>query len=194
VYRHLADDVRRRAEAVDPEPLGIAGQAKRPVPDQARAQERRRLEILVPVGQREAEALVGHRHLGVAAVDVVARESGAVAEVLAARAAEAAGAVGPSEPRHADSLARREALAAGGHAPDDLVAGDEWELRLRELAVDDMDVGAADAAGGDLEQDLSGSGLRLREVGWPERLALPFQHHRAHGLSLAPGHRLCALR
>ena len=73
--RHLADDVRSGAEAVDPDALGVAGEAQRPVADQPGAQERRRLEVLVAVGEREAVALVGHRALGVAAVEVVAREA-----------------------------------------------------------------------------------------------------------------------
>ena len=41
--RHLRDDVRRRAEAVEPEPLGVAGQPQRAVADQAGAQQRRGL-------------------------------------------------------------------------------------------------------------------------------------------------------
>jgi hypothetical protein len=34
----------------------------------------------------------------------------------------------------------------------------KWELRLRELAVDDVQIGAADTAGSHLEQDLTGPG------------------------------------
>ena len=65
----LRDDVRRGAEAVEPEPLGVAREAQRAVADQARAEERRRLEIRVPVGEREAVALVRDGQLGVAAVE-----------------------------------------------------------------------------------------------------------------------------
>ena len=65
-----ADDVRGRAEAVEPEPLGVARQPQRPVADQPAAQQRRGLRVRVAVRQREAEALVGDRLLRVAAVDV----------------------------------------------------------------------------------------------------------------------------
>ena len=57
VERHLGDDVRRGAEAVDAEPLGVAGQPQRAVADQAGAQERRRLDVVVAVraaGSRSA--------------------------------------------------------------------------------------------------------------------------------------------
>ena len=66
----LADDVRRGAEAVEAEALAVAGQPQRAVPDQPAAQQRRHLEVAHAVGQIEAVALVGHRVLGVAAVDV----------------------------------------------------------------------------------------------------------------------------
>src|SRR5213080_4193538 len=49
----------RRPEAVEAEPLGIAGEAKRAVADQAGAEQRRGLEIVVLVGDRKAVALVG---------------------------------------------------------------------------------------------------------------------------------------
>ena len=146
----LADDVRGRAEAVEAEALGVAGHAQRAVADQPGAEQRRDLLVGMVLGEREAEALVGDGQLGVAAVELVAGEAGAVAEVLAAGAAEAAGAVGPAQPRHADALALRVALAVAGDAGDDLVAEHERQLRLGQLAVGDVQVGATDPAGGDL--------------------------------------------
>ena len=74
MQRDLRDDVRRGAEAVQAEPLGVAGEAQRAIADQPRAQERRRLEVAEAVRDRKAEALVGDSPLRVAAVDVVARE------------------------------------------------------------------------------------------------------------------------
>ena len=102
----LADDVRGGAEAVEAEPLGVAGHPQRAVADQPGAQQRRGLEVRVAVGDREAEARVGDRVLGEAAVEVAAGEARAVAQVLAAGAAVAARAAGPAQPRHADALAR----------------------------------------------------------------------------------------
>jgi hypothetical protein len=43
VPRNLDDDVRRGAESVEADPLGVAGEAQRAVADQAGAEERRDL-------------------------------------------------------------------------------------------------------------------------------------------------------
>src|SRR6185503_11184986 len=106
VDRDLADDVRGGAEAVQPDALGVAAHPQRAVADQARAEERRGLEIAVALGQREAVARVGGDPRGVAAVDVEAREPGADAEVLAPARAVAARPVRPPEPGDPDARAR----------------------------------------------------------------------------------------
>jgi hypothetical protein len=152
VPSNLRDDVRRRAEAVQPEALGISRQPQRPVPDQPGAQQRRRLQIVEAVRDGKAVALVGDSPLRVAAVEVVAGEPRAVAKVLAAGRAVATLAVGPAEPRNAEppSVLR---LA------DDLVARNERKLRPVELAVDDVQIGPAHAAHAHAEQHLPGSRL-----------------------------------
>ena len=88
-----------------------------------------------------------------------------VAQVLAVRAAVAAGAVGEAEPGHADALPHREALDARAdrlHGPHDLVAEHQRELGMRQVPIDDVQVGAADSAGLHTDQHLplAGSGLR----------------------------------
>ena len=125
--RDLGDDVRGRAEAVQPEPRRLAGQAERPVADQPGAEERGDVEVAERLGQREAEPLVGDRPLGVAAVEVVPGEAGPRAEVLASAQAVAALAARPAEPRHPEpppvlghrrrSDARGRAAAWGASAP-----------------------------------------------------------------------------
>src|SRR5439155_20464309 len=84
--------------------------------------------------------------LRVAAVDLIAGEARPVAEVLAAGAAVAALAARPAEPGNADAIRRLEARAARDDAADGLVAGDERQLRLGQLAVGGVQVGAAHAA------------------------------------------------
>ena len=101
----LADDVGRAAEAVEPEPLGVAAHPQRAVADQPRAEQRRRLEVRVAAGERQAVALVGDRELGVATVELIAGEARALAEVLAPAAAVATLAAGPAEPRDPDPVA-----------------------------------------------------------------------------------------
>src|SRR5206468_4220626 len=111
----LADDVRRGAEAVQPEPRAVARERQRAVTDQARTQQRRRLQVGVAVRNGEAEALVRHHPLRIATVDRVAGKAGAQAEVLAPARAEAALAARPAEPRDADALANVEAAFSARH-------------------------------------------------------------------------------
>src|SRR5262249_47304882 len=145
----LADDVGRSAEAVEAEALGVAAHPERSVADQPRAEEWSDLGVGVAIRQRQAVALVGRGQLRVAAVDLVPGEAGALAEVLAAGPAEPALAARPAEPGDAHAVAGLEALGplpARDDLAGDLMAGDERELRLGEVAVDDVQVGAADAA------------------------------------------------
>ena len=81
----LGGEVGRAAEAVDAEPpaLGEVGAQQRPVADDARAQQRRGLDVVERVGQRVGVVLVDHGVLGVAAVEVPAGEARVDAEVLA---------------------------------------------------------------------------------------------------------------
>src|SRR5215831_2680801 len=145
VERDLDDDVRRRTEAVQAEALGVARECERAVADQAGAEQRRELEVGRSLGKREAEALVRHGELGVAAVPVVAGELRVIAEVLEACAAIAAGAVRRPQPRDADAPLLTDDVG------DDHVARDERQLRACELAVDDMQVGPANGAGADAQ-------------------------------------------
>src|SRR5215472_2999645 len=71
----LSDDVRRRAEAVEAEPLRISCHDQGSVSDQTGAQQWCSLQIRILLGQRKAEALIGRRVLGVAAVHLIAREA-----------------------------------------------------------------------------------------------------------------------
>ena len=104
--RHLAEDMRGGAEAVEADPLRVARDSVRAIPDQPGAEERRRLRVREAVREREAESLVGDRLLGEAAVDVVAGEPRPVTEVLAAARAVTATAARPGEPWNADPLPR----------------------------------------------------------------------------------------
>ena len=106
--RHLRHDMGRRAEAIDAEARRVAGHLQRAVADQPGAQQRRCFGVAVAFRQMEAVARVGDRVRGVAAVDLVAGEAGAVAEIFLPVAAIGAGAVGQPEPRHADAVADGE--------------------------------------------------------------------------------------
>ena len=80
--RHLRHDMRRRAEAVDAEALAVPCHLQRPVADQTGAEEGCRFRVAVALGQPENVARVRHSKLSVTAIDLIAGEEGAVAEIL----------------------------------------------------------------------------------------------------------------
>ena len=134
-----------------------AGDAQAAEADDAGAEQRRGVDGVEAGGQRVGEVGAGEGVLGVAAVDGVAGEDGVVAEVLHAVAAEPAVAVDAADPGDADARAERK---LGGGAvddfADDLMAGDDARVERRKVALDDVEVGAADAAGEDAEEDVAG--------------------------------------
>jgi hypothetical protein len=168
VARDLGNEVGRRPEAVQAQPPRVPRHHQRAVADQPGAQQRRRLGVAVARGQGEGVAVVGDGVLGVTAVDLVAGEAGVRTEVLAARAAVRASAARPAEPRHAHAVARREALdalALADDGADDLVAEDERQPGVGQLAVGHVQIRAADATGVDPDQHLIGARLRRRQLG-----------------------------
>ena len=178
----------RGAEAVNAETRQLAaerlaGMLERAVADQSGAEQRRRLGVAIGGRQLEAVARVGDGVFGIAAVDLVAGEERVVAQILLAAAAIEAGAVGMSEPRHADAVVDGEAGDAGAkrrHVTHDLMTENERQLGLRQLAVEDVEIGAAHPASGDLDEDLLGSRLGNGQLGKSERLARPVEQHGLH--------------
>jgi hypothetical protein len=86
----------------------------------------------------------------------------------------------PAEPGDADARSPLEPIAALEHLAHDLVAEHERELRVGELSIDDVQVGTADTAGANAEEDLPGHGCRIGDLGRTKRLARRVEHHRAH--------------
>ena len=141
-----------------------------------------------------------HRVLGEAAVHVPAGEERVLAEVLLPAPTEPAGLVGLVQPGDADAVAcgerrrarlaaRRDDLCAGTERhdlADDLVAGNDGRAVRRQLALQDVQVGAADAAGQHPQEHLARTRLGHRELDEPERRLRHGggrrQLHRAHRL------------
>ena len=169
--RDLADDVRRGAEAVQPEPLARRRRAAASGSRSARRRGAARPGRRIAVRDREAVALVRDGELGVAAVEVVAREARAVAEVLAAGEAEAALAARPAEPGHADACPGSKRSPPATTSPTIWWPGTSGSFGSVELAVDDVQVGAADAAGADPEQHLARLRRRVGQLARAKRLA-----------------------
>jgi hypothetical protein len=176
--------MRGRAEAVQAQGLAAARRAIGSKADESRAEQRGGLLVRVAARELQAIPLVGDEKLRIAAIERITRETGRVAKVLGAEpTAVPAAAASRAEPWHANTRAERQTrrlAAARNDAPDDFVArydrvGDIWQL-----AVEDVQVRAAYAAGAHLEQHLArggdGRGHRVED----ERLAGPMQAHRPH--------------
>jgi hypothetical protein len=110
--RDLGDHVRGGTEAEQAEALPVSRHPKRPEADQPGAEKRRGLPGRIALGDRKAEAALGHGRLGEAAFELIPGEEGPVAEVLAPAAAERAVAARPAEPRHPDPGTGLDAVGA----------------------------------------------------------------------------------
>jgi hypothetical protein len=103
-----------------------------------------------------------------------------VAQVLLARAAEAAYPAGPTQPGHADAVAFSEPADAGAETSDgtdDFVAEHQRKLGVEKLAVSYVEIGAADAAGVHPDQDLAGFWVRDSDAGRLQCFPQPGKHH-----------------
>ena len=89
-------------------------------------------------------------------------------------------------------MAQSEAFDAGPQrvdAADDLVAGNDRQHRVGQVAVHHMQVGAADTAGRHPDTDLAGAGLPIGQLGPLQGRAESVQDHRLHARLrfVAPG-------
>jgi hypothetical protein len=135
--------------------------------------------------------------LGEAPVDLVAGVARGVAQVLPVRRAVAAPTAAATEPRHADPIANGETLDARRdrrHPTHDLVARHERQLRLAELAVDDVEIRPTHATRVDAHQHLAVARTRRRDLGLSERSARRLQLHRTHVSPTASIGWIAALR
>ena len=101
---------------------------------------------------------------GKTAIPRIAGKAGRIAEVFPAALAVAAATAGVAKPRYADPPARpkvRDAIAAALDDADDFVSGNERKLWLRQVAVDDMQIGPADGTGLDPHKDLARARKRI---------------------------------
>ena len=118
--------------------------------------------------QREGEASIGHDGRRKSAVDRVSREQRVVTQVLAQRHAIRARAACMAEPRYAHTLANLEIPDVRAYrvdATDNFVTRDDGHLRVGQLAIHDVQVGAANAAGGHLDANLVRSRSSIRKFG-----------------------------
>jgi hypothetical protein len=87
-----------------------------------------------------------------------------------------------AEPWHTDAVIHGKAFDAAADlqdAPYDLVTGYDWMIGWN-FAIDDMQVGPAHAAGGNLDQKLVRFWIGHRPFDQPQRLAGTIQLHCVH--------------
>src|SRR5262249_32817790 len=82
VYRHLCDDVSGGAESIDSEVCAASGHSIRSISDQARAERRRRMLVVVGRRKRKAEPGISDNLFCIAAVDLIAGVACAPTEIL----------------------------------------------------------------------------------------------------------------
>lgn len=104
---------------------------------------------------------------GVASIDGIAGEAGIFAQIFTPRTTETALPTGPIHPWYADAITLLEMLhllSRFNDPPDDLMAGHEWKLRMSQFAIQNVEIGPADAAGMDPNEYLIFTGLRPRQL------------------------------
>jgi hypothetical protein len=141
------------------------------------------MHVVEAVQQREAEAFVREGEFGEAAMPVVAGEDGALAQVLAPPDAIGADAAGAAQPGDPDPLAHPETPGQWrrfGHHADDLVAGHQRQQVRGQLAVDDVQVGAADGAGAHPDQHVMPACAEYRQRCLAQGAARGVEQHGRH--------------
>jgi hypothetical protein len=96
-----------------------------------------------------------------------------------------------AQPGNSDAHPRREHLDIRPDcfdAADDFVPRNDWQPRLRQLTIHNMEIRATNAASSYLDQDVARAWLWIGAVHEPERLSWAFQDHGAHrpALPFAP--------
>lgn len=95
-----------------------------------------------------------------------------------------------AEPGNANSITHCKTpltIAQASHTSDNLVSGNERKLGVRQVAVDHVEIGAANRACPDFDKHLAGTGTRHLPFNQPERMTSSLEHHRLHvSTSLMP--------
>jgi hypothetical protein len=140
------------------------------------------MHVVERIGKREAVVRTRDRMLRIAAVAAVAGELRRVAQVLVVRPAVGAGTAGCAKPWHADPIADAKAVDSRAERlddADDLVSDYAWKGWVRQFAIHDVQVGAADAACVHAQQHFAGRGPRHRPDDELQRAGCIRKDHRA---------------
>jgi hypothetical protein len=127
---------------------------------------------------------IGNSPRGEAAIARVAGEKRCITKIFSACETKGTMAAGVSEPGNANTHSDFEILDAGSHrldASDDLVSRYDWQFRIRQFAIDDVQIGTADTASRHSDANFTTIRLGIRPLLPLERLPDFRQHHCMHG-------------
>jgi hypothetical protein len=117
------------------------------------------------------------------AVARIAREQRLVAEIFHFAPAVETLSAGVAQPGNADALTKAMVVNAGSDsidAPDNLMSRNDRIFDVRQFAIQNMQIGSADAASADLHADLTSLWHGVRKLGHHEFRSRPVENHRAH--------------
>src|SRR5262249_11841796 len=111
--------------------------------------------------------------------------------------AKAAATAGRGQPGNADALADPALADIGAHRDnlaDDFVSGNKRQLRMREVAIDHVQISSANCTGLYPHRYLRRARCRCWYLALPKRSLRPLENHRLHGQSIESGGRLLTIR
>jgi hypothetical protein len=157
--------VRRGSEAEEADALALlnSGHANAAETDDAGAQERGGVQIVQGFRKREDEIGSGQRVLCVTTGNRIASKGGRIAEIFKAALAVGTAAIHSADPGYSHTRAGREIRirgVGGIDCCDDLVARNDVGHSNRQLAFNDMEIGATDAACPDPQENESRLNVR----------------------------------
>jgi hypothetical protein len=173
VASHLEGEERRCPEPEQPEPRAgrDSRHLERPVADDAAAQERGGRQVVERLRQAKGEVGADGDPGCVTAVTIPSGEAGVRTEVFAAARAEAARATGGGEPADAGPVALLPAddVESGLlDTSDDLVPGHDRQPASGQIAFDELQVGPANGARRNRQDELVRRGLEVGELHQPQ--------------------------
>ena len=161
------------------------GNAQTAEADDSRTQQGRGVQVIEFGWERINKVAACRGILGITAIDGVASEDGRVAKIFEPAAAVRASSVYSAHPGNTNARAKRQfGCTAFYNIAHNLVAGDKWLLSWRQFSLCDVEIGAADPAGSNPKQNLTGCGLRLGSLFDIKRLFCGFEDGSFHEVGL----------
>jgi hypothetical protein len=181
--RGLHDDVGRRPKSIKTESLRVARKAKRAPADETRTEQRGKRGGGAFFAQWKSIARIGDRVGRITAIARVAREDRPVAKVFPLACTIGTDSAGRSKPRNADPLTNLTVIHVRAEridAPDDLMPWNDRELRVWQFAINDVEIGPADAASLDPDPKLARAGNGIGQFLENQWRAYFVQDHAEH--------------